>query len=65
MPGVLDHTMSPPDVPDRKATFFCSNCGREEPVDEDWVVNSASQAYEYVCPACSTVVLSQPRFDQL
>ena len=49
---------------DRKAVFFCPDCGREERVDGDWITRSNSSGYEYVCSDCQTVVVTQPRIQE-
>lgn len=49
------------DTTDRKATFFCPACGRDEPVNGDWILHQVAGGDEYICPECRTVVLTQPR----
>lgn len=58
----FNHGRSATITPNRKAVFFCPDCGRGEPVDGDWLTFSSREKHEYVCPACKTGFLSQPRF---
>lgn len=61
MPVPLVDTMLASDPTSRKAVFFCPDCGRNEPVDGDWIVRTNADGDEYVCPACRAVFFVQPR----
>lgn len=61
MPDIISDNRSASGISDRKAVFFCPNCGREEPVDGDWIILHVSNGDTYVCPACLTVILVQPQ----
>lgn len=47
-------------APQRKAMLFCP-CGHESPVDGDWRITETAAAITYVCPACDTTLVRQPR----
>lgn len=61
MVALLGDDTSVSDTMDRKAMFFCPDCGRDEPVDGDWVLHQGTGENEYICPECRAVVLTQPR----
>lgn len=49
------------DTMDRKPILFCPACGRDEPVDGDWILHQGAGEDEYICHECRAVVLTQPR----
>ncbi|MFC6942015.1 hypothetical protein ACFQE8_18890 [Salinirubellus sp. GCM10025818] len=51
----------------RKAELVCPTCGRTAPLGE-WAVTERDaedrSELAYECPECSTVVVTQPRFER-
>ena len=46
----------------RKGLLFCPGCDHESPVDGDWIRSESVGRTRYACPACGSVVVSQPAF---
>lgn len=46
----------------RKGVLFCPGCDHESYVDGDWIRSESAGRTRYACPACGSVVVSQPAF---
>ncbi|MES3518038.1 MAG: hypothetical protein PPP58_10275 [Natronomonas sp.] len=59
----------PDEPPAKKATFICSACGHESPVDGDWDVDTRADVdggtRTIACPECGHTIVEQPRFSLL
>lgn len=51
--------------PHDEATLYCPDCGRENRINGDWVIDVLASSLTYECPDCEAVIDSRLDQDEL